>query len=462
MTKGCHSHSYQREMDPAQNDYLENSESGMVKELHIAPMLAVTYSEFRYLMRILTKRATLWTEMIVDETLVHIDKPEKKLEIHKIEHPVVCQLGGNHPEWTARSVVMVEQAGYDEVNMNAECPSNLVCGRHEFGAALMKNAELAVTMLKAMRVSARNIPVSIKMRIAIDDDDSWDDYLVPYIRQLREESGCRRFYLHARKVYTTGLCPAKNRLIPPLNYPLVYRLCRLFRDCDFWINGGLKSLAQAKEVCYGHHPIISLESLNSTEADHTCVPCTVCNAPYGSCITAPDYPSPSNLRGCMVGRLAMDNPAAMALVDTYFYGEKSNPCRTRREVLDKYCSYIEERYPPLVDPTHLVVTRQPTDESDDSPLYAPVEQSRHCSKARDSNDVEAEQEPYQAGMPTYIIDRTLKPIMGMFAGMSGGNKSWRRLCTKFSRDMTIRDFGPAFCIRKAMEHMPDNLLDREF
>ena len=240
------------------------------KEFHIAPMLDVSTIEFRYFIRILTKRAVLWTEMIVAETLVHRSRHNSigdkdihlDLELKRRcgwfderdhcddtlqfvnPHPIVCQIGTNNPKQAEFATRVVQACGYDRIDLNAECPSDRVSGRKEFGAALMKDQDTAIDVVRSMVEtsdsiandnSTRSIPVSIKTRIGVDDFDSFG-HLVCFIQRL-VDTGCKRFILHARKVYTQGLSPAQNRTVPPLNYPFVYQLIERFPKCDFWING---------------------------------------------------------------------------------------------------------------------------------------------------------------------------------------------------------------------------------
>lgn len=243
------------------------------KEFHIAPMLDVSTIEFRYFIRILTKRAVLWTEMVVAETLVHRSRHNSigDTDIHlDLElkrhcgwfderdhcdetndtrqfvnpHPIVCQIGTNNPKHAEFATRVAQACGYDRIDLNAECPSDRVSGKREFGAALMRDKDTAINVVRSMietsgsiavENSTRYIPVSVKTRIGVDDFDSFE-HLLSFVQRL-VDAGCRRFIVHARKVYTQGLSPAQNRTVPPLNYPFVYQLIERFPKCDFWING---------------------------------------------------------------------------------------------------------------------------------------------------------------------------------------------------------------------------------
>jgi tRNA-dihydrouridine synthase A len=455
-----------------------------VKELHIAPMMDVSYREFRHFMRLLTKRAVLWTEMVVDETLIFSDNHDDHLYFDKTcEHPIICQLGGNHPEWAANAVQAMEHYEYDEINLNMGCPSNRVAGKRGFGAALMKDVDLAVDMVKSMKSSVRSTAVSVKIRTGVDEDDSWE-FLEDFVGRLAEEASCVVFYVHARKVHTAGLNAAQNRRIPPLNYPRVYRLCERFPDCEFYVNGGIHSLVAARELCYG----TSIneggqEDEDATTDDYYCppghaVPCALCQAPFGSCTAPPRRRAPHNLRGCMLGRAAMDDPALFGDVDRYFYGDITNPCDSRRQALLKYCTYLEELYPrrccdsdarvttKLPAPTveykrqacHICrfVCHQPTAQSDDPTSCITC---KICASSEgDHGDLNVKQAPK---ISSHVVDRSLRPVLGLFSGLSGAKK-WRRTLDQVSRDLTIRNCGPGYILRQAVTTMPDALLDQEF
>lgn len=437
-----------------------------VKELHIAPMLDVSYREFRYLMRLLTKRAVLWTEMVVDETLFFSDNHADHLFFDETcEHPIVCQIGGNQPMWTAEAVKAMERYHYDEINLNMECPSNRVADKRGFGAALMKDVSLALEMLESMKDNLTTIPISVKTRVGVDDQDDWT-YLEGLIARL--SSVCKRFFIHARKVYTTGLKnAAQNRRIPPLDYPRVYRLCERFPDCEFFINGGIDSLHKSREICYGTNTAGAC-GLPVVAKGHT-IPCDICRAPFGSC-TAPPVCAPSNLRGCMLGRAAMDNPALFGDVDRFFYGERVNPSCSRRHVLSKYCAYLADLYPRRCCDNDPRVTLK-------LPAPAVVHHREACSKCCQvcsfGSDVTSSKSdccvcsdrsvdrPIEVKISSRVLDRCLKPVLGIFFGLPGA-KNWRRHLDVLSRDAGLRNCGPAQVLKVAIARMSESALDQEF
>ncbi len=219
----------------------EFSKDRQDKELHIAPMLDYSKREFRKLFSILSTRLVLWTDMVVDETVAHSETLDDILEPDRdLPNVQICQIGGNSPDLCGNATRVVElEYGYDEVNLNIDCPSDRVSGEREFGAALMKKVETAYNVLESMENSKTNKPVSIKCRIGVDDFDDLE-FICGFIEQLQPV--CRRFYLHARKCVLNGLFSARqNRSVPPINYPRVYALCRRFPDVDIWINGGIRS-----------------------------------------------------------------------------------------------------------------------------------------------------------------------------------------------------------------------------
>lgn len=467
------------------------------KELHIAPMLDVSTYEFRHFMRVLTHRSILWTEMVVGETLFRCDPADHgvHLAMDEMQRPVVCQIGGNVPSEAVFATRLAHQHGFDRVDLNAGCPSDRVAGRREFGAALMKDQCVAVDMVRAMVAEAKalSLPFSVKTRIGVDDEDSWE-FLLDYVGKL-VDAGCRRFVIHARKVLTQGLSPAQNRSIPPLNYQRVYALCEAFPHCDFWLNGGLRTLKDARRVAYGDGVEFSVGGktgnvisppLNSCESHHS-VPCAVCCQPHGSCVAPPSLLSPSNLRGVMLGRLAMDNPSAFAKADSFFFGESRDPSKNRREVLESYATWLEQIYPRRCCDDDARITKGM---HLDGQCIARVRNCCHVCKdiygGDNGNDITDTEEAIMKRMTlednlpeenskckrhnrkcpgakilSRSIDRCLKPTFGILYGMRGNN-NFRRELHRLSRDMQVRNCGPGFILRKAMESVKSEVWDMDF
>jgi len=474
------------------------------KSLQIAPMIRVSNREFRQLMRILSKRCVLWTEMVVDETIYYCSRSKsgvinrEKVDVHldydrSVEHPIVCQIGGIDPVHTAFTTRMVaEDYGYDEINLNMGCPSDRVSGK-EFGAVLMKQVDRACALIQSLKANSGSVPISVKLRIGVDRDEDFG-FLRSLVSRLHE-AGCDRFYVHARKVHLKGLNPAQNRIVPPLNYPMVYKLCDDFPDCDFWINGGISGLGMAKAIVFGKEELDGLaEMMTMTRCDGHSVPCALCKYPNGSCI-APLARArvPPNLRGCMLGRAAMDNPAVFWDCDRYFYGDSKNPCATRREVLDKYIDYLESVYPRRCcdDRNDVQTNRIPapsveyTRESCDvcsawrkhKQHHSPTEKHLTADdpdaldKSSSNNHTtispctttpkKTKKKKTKAKITTHVVRRSLRPVLGLFFGLST-SRIFRRKCEELIQDAKIRDCGPAFVLVSALRVVPDRFLDAEF
>ena len=514
------------------------------KEFHIAPMIDVSTVEFRYFIRLLTKRAVIWNQMVVAETLVYRSKRHEQnllsKEIASCEldspstscssiyekgnddnveltpdlekfcgwyddshvsgvdpHPIVCQLGSNIPSEAAFATRIAEKCGYDAIDLNSECPSDRVAGRC-FGAALMKQPDIAVDVVSAM-VSNTSLPVSVKTRIGVDEHSSFE-YIASYIKRLVEEAGCKHFIIHARRVYLEGLNPAENRTIPPLNYLIVYRLCNHFPQCSFIINGGINGLEMAREVAYGRTIEFNESGLgrrkeisvhdNSDTDDHD-VPCQRCNLPQGSCLIPP-LVAPRNLQGVMVGRLARDRPADLHDIDRYYYGEESNPCSNRMELMEKYISFLERVYPRRCCDDDETVTLGMV--KDMPQVIKPERQYCDiCQEFRGQNDYETcdnippntnhstastksntMAQTKQSGrrskrhmkyedckIVSRIIDRALAPTHSILNGVKG-KKTFLQTAHHLSRCKKVRNCGPGFILYKAMQSVPTSIWDEPF
>lgn len=207
----------------------------------IAPMLDWTDRHCRYFHRLLTKQTLLYTEMVTTGAIL-FGKGDYLL-FSEQEHPVALQLGGSDPEALATCAKLAEQRGYDEINLNVGCPSDRV-QNGRFGACLMAEAALVADCVKAMR-DVVTIPVTVKTRIGIDEQDSYE-FLCDFVQTVSDKGGCDTFIIHARKAWLSGLSPKENREIPPLDYPRVYQLKQDFSHLTMAINGGIKTLEEAK------------------------------------------------------------------------------------------------------------------------------------------------------------------------------------------------------------------------
>lgn len=273
--------------------------------LQIAPMMDVTYKDFRQFIRLLTAETQLWTEMWVDNTLLHADRVDGFLEFGANEHPIVCQLGGSCPSSLGKAAKIVESWGYDEINLNCGCPSDRVAGKGEFGASLMLKPELVRDCMRGIMSEVR-MPATVKCRLGCDDFDS-PEFTANFVRCV-SEAGVRHFIIHARKCILKGLTPDQNRRIPPLMYDRVFRLCREFPHLEFSLNGGINTLDEVRSIMAG---------------------------------------APPNLVGVMIGRAAMNNPCILANADRSLYGRPDNPpsARSRHALLSAYAEYLDHEHP---------------------------------------------------------------------------------------------------------------------
>jgi tRNA-dihydrouridine synthase A len=273
-------------------------------KLSIAPMLELTNRHFRYFARLLTKRTLLYTEMLSTGAILH-NRPEKFLEYNEEEHPVALQLGGSSPKDLAECAKIGEDFGYDEINLNCGCPSERVQSG-SFGACLMREADLVAECVAAMQ-NAVKIPVSVKTRIGIDNDDSWEFFL--NFVEVIAKTGCKYFIIHARKAWLKGLSPKENRKVPPLSYETVFKLKETHPDFKISLNGGVKNLEDAKNI------------LQKTD-------------------------------GAMIGRAACETPWILANADSEIFGENSET-KNRLEILEKYLPYAEQQFKRGVPPSFL-------------------------------------------------------------------------------------------------------------
>lgn len=281
-------------------------------ELSIAPMMKVTDYHYHFLMRQFTRRTRLYTEMIVDDTILYqLQNLRQFLGYNRSTHPLTVQLGGNDPGKLAKVAAICEEWGFEEIDLNVGCPSSRVSGRC-FGARLMLHPEVVRDCCAAMRAAVR-IPVTVKCRLGADDVDTYED-LANFINVVND-SGVKHYIIHARKCILDGLSTHENRTIPPLMYDRVYRIAEDFPENDFSINGGILTLADA----LGHRVPLAADAA-------------------GGAWGVGDRKT--KLRGVMIGRGAWHNPWAFADADRVIYGGK-NPGLSRRQAIENYLEYGE-------------------------------------------------------------------------------------------------------------------------
>jgi tRNA-dihydrouridine synthase A len=258
----------------------------------VAPMMDWTDRHCRVFHRLMTRRAWLYTEMLTTGAIIHGDR-KRLLGFDVSEHPVALQLGGSDPRDLAAAAKIGEDFGYDEINLNVGCPSDRVKdGR--FGACLMAEPALVADGIAAMK-RAVNIPVTVKCRIGIDDQDP--EIALDTLARGVVAAGCDALVVHARKAWLNGLSPKENRDIPPLDYDRVYRLKAALPDVPISINGGIGSVDEAKQ-----HLI--------------------------------------HVDGVMLGRAAYQEPWRLLTVDPELFGEAA-PYATMKDVFEAMVPYIE-------------------------------------------------------------------------------------------------------------------------
>jgi len=255
-------------------------------------MMDWTDRHCRFFHRLLSQRAWLYAEMVTAEAVLRGHR-ERLLGFAAEEHPVALQLGGSDPVRLAQAAAIGEDFGYDEINLNVGCPSDRV-QEGRFGACLMAEPDRVADAVAAMQVRV-DVPVTVKCRIGIDDQDSEID-LERFLTSVAD-AGCRTFIVHARKAWLQGLSPKQNREVPPLDYSRVYRLKAAHPELEIVLNGGIGSLAQVQAHL-------------------------------------------AHVDGVALGRAAYQNPYLLADVDPWLFAA-TRPPPSRREVLEALVPYAE-------------------------------------------------------------------------------------------------------------------------
>lgn len=257
------------------NFYLQDSNLQPKRTLSVAPMLDWTDRHYRYMARLITKNAWLYTEMINANAVVHGDS-KRLLDFNLQEQPVALQLGGSEPAMLAQAAKIAVNYNYSEINLNCGCPSPRV-QKGAFGACLMREVQLVCQCLNSMQ-EVVSIPVTIKHRIGLDKETAYQP-LADFVGTIREQTSCRIFIVHARNAWLEGISPKDNRDIPPLHYDYVYRLKQEYPDLEIILNGGVTNNVQIEK----HLQYVD---------------------------------------GVMVGREAYHNPMLMQHWDALFYGDQ--------------------------------------------------------------------------------------------------------------------------------------------
>ena len=274
-------------------DFYRDTLAAGGKIFAVAPMLDWTDRHYRYLARLLSKRALLYTEMVVADAIIHGDR-QRLLGFDPSEHPVALQLGGSDPEKLTEAVRIARDFGYDEINLNVGCPSDRVQSG-TFGACLMETPDVVAAAVAAMK-KVSSVPVTVKCRIGVDEQDP--EVALPGLVIPALDAGADAVWVHARKAWLQGLSPRENREIPPLDYEIVYRLKQRFPDVFIGINGGIQTLAEAR----AHLAYVD---------------------------------------GVMLGRAAYQNASILADVDAFLFGDETEPL-SRDELLSTMSAYCAD------------------------------------------------------------------------------------------------------------------------
>jgi tRNA-dihydrouridine synthase A len=264
----------------------------LANRFNVAPMMDWTDRHCRVFHRLMTRRARLYTEMLTSGAILHGDR-QRLLAFDSCEHPVALQLGGSDARDLATAATIGEDFGYDEINLNVGCPSDRV-KEGRFGACLMAKPALVADCVAAMKAAVA-IPVTVKCRIGIDDQDT--ELALDTLARAVVASGADALIVHARKAWLNGLSPKQNRDIPPLDYDRVYRLKATMPGVPVIINGGIGSLAEARRHL-------------------------------------------AHVDGVMLGRAAYQEPWRLLAVDPELFGEAA-PFATMKDVFEAMMPYIE-------------------------------------------------------------------------------------------------------------------------
>ncbi|WED44650.1 tRNA dihydrouridine(20/20a) synthase DusA [Legionella cardiaca] len=256
-------------------------------------MIDWTYTHFRVFMRLVAPHALLYTDMQTPGAI--INNPIRALSFDSCEHPLALQLGGSDKDKLVECAKIAQEKGFNEINLNLGCPSDKVqAGR--FGACLMAEPDHVADCLFAMK-SAVSVPITAKTRIGIDNFDSYD-FFASFAHKL-VKAGCDKLIVHARKAWLHGLNPKQNRTIPPVNYDFVYKIKKELPQLPIVINGNINSIAEIQD----HMQFVD---------------------------------------GVMLGRLACNNPYALAAIHHYYYPH--TPVPTRHSIIDSYVNYVESKF----------------------------------------------------------------------------------------------------------------------
>eukprot|EP01138_Halocafeteria_seosinensis_P001529 gb/GECG01001567.1/.p1 GENE.gb/GECG01001567.1/~~gb/GECG01001567.1/.p1 ORF type:complete len:489 (+),score=65.80 gb/GECG01001567.1/:1-1467(+) len=341
----------ERELGKKLEQSLSLGEVAPQRELvSVAPMMEYTDHHFRQLLRLLTRKTKLYTEMVVDTTILHCPDIESILSFDPIQKPLALQIGGSDPESLAKACEKVIGYGYDEVNLNCGCPSERVATKACFGARLMLDPELVKKCTTAMRevLLPHGIDVTVKCRLGADEMDSYEE-LKEFIEKVAE-SGVTHFIVHARKCWLQGLSPKQNRTIPLIKYHWVARLAKEFPHLRISLNGEIKTMDECKKLLTLRSSSEQEPGILDSQELRSILKGMDDDSSWDqllriSTMSFPENNDLSNARGLydsmMLGRESFANPWLFSTVDSELFG-CSDPNWSRREVIEKYVEYAEQ------------------------------------------------------------------------------------------------------------------------
>ena len=260
------------------------------KRIYLAPMVGRTDEHYRMFIRILSKNISLYTEMITCDSFIYTDR--KSYKVKPIENELTIQLAGSDPKKYGICAKMIEDNGYDEINLNIGCPSNKVI-KGEFGACLMNSPKIVAQCVAEIHKSS-NLPVSIKTRLGLGYDEDLS-LLFGLIDQTRD-AGCTKFFIHARNAILNGLSPKNNRKIPKLRYEDVMIVKSKYSDIELYLNGGLEDISEIQKNI-------------------------------------------SIFNGLMIGRKIYDDPMFLRTIEREVFNNKK--IISREEIINEYLKYAE-------------------------------------------------------------------------------------------------------------------------
>lgn len=260
------------------------------KRIYLAPMVGRTDEHYRMFIRIISKNISLYTEMITCDSFIFTER--KSYKVKPIENDLTIQLAGSEPKKYGICAKIIEENGYDEINLNIGCPSTKVI-RGEFGACLMNSPKLVADCITEIKKSC-NLPVSIKTRLGLGYDE--DLHLLFGLIDETRNAGCKKFFIHARNAILNGLSPKKNRKIPKLRYDDVLKVKNKYSDIEIYLNGGLEDIL-------GIQNNISL------------------------------------FNGIMIGRKVYDDPMFLRIIEKEVFNDKA--VITRKDIINEYLKYAE-------------------------------------------------------------------------------------------------------------------------